>query len=879
MLRLIIYLFFLIFVYSVSAQEAFKVKSKLANDTQRQKLSPILFQDIQTKKLNKHVAYDLFVSVKDVKKMIADYADELIFKVDSSHSVTGIIQIKARETWIIKALQDPNIGYIMQKRKPFTERELTGFDLSVNKINLAHKQWPTINANQATISIKEDLFDTLDIDFKGRYLPSLSASSNMQTHATTMATIAAGGGNTFYTGKGVAWGANITSADFNNLLPDDLKGLQKLKVAVQNHSYGVGIENFYGVDAQAYDAQMNLDTTILHVFSAGNMGHLTSSAGPYTSVNGFANLTGSFKMAKNILTVGATDLYNNVISISSRGPAFDGRVKPDLVALGEDGTSGASAIVSGISLLIRDAFIKMHQTIQMPSSALIKAVLINSADDVGMPNVDFVSGYGAVNASKALKIVSDGNFFQGSVRSSEVNTHLIRLPSNVNKFKVSISWIDPAGNVNAANALVNDLDLTVVKLATSETYFPWVLNSTPSLTALQASAVRGRDSINNTEQISLEQPAAGIYQLVVRGAKMSSLLQPYSIAWSYDTLHQFQFSYPVIKDQILPLEKNIIRWETNITGLGDLQFKVEGSNWESISNQVDLQQQYYEWNAPNQLGQIQFRMMTSISNFLSDTVLCAPIISPKLGFNCVDSFLLYWPKLPISQYQLYQLGDKYLEEHQVVSDTFLIREKLNNPAKVYSVSPMINNQKGLAGYAMNYTQQQTDCYINGFFADPIGANNASLTLQLGTTYQIAQIVFEKLFATGFKGIRTISVINNRQLNIIEVAKSGLNTYRAKIELTNGRSYYSNTAQVLIFDNKPYYLFPNPVKLGNPITLMSESIDSTVVYIYDLNGKMVYTHIVSSFIEQIILPQLNKGIFYAIIRKSGIVQKRIPFIIL
>jgi len=36
--------------------------------------------------------------------------------------------------------------------------------------------------------------------------------------------------------------------------------------------------------------------------------------------------------------------------------AFDGRIKPEIVALGEDGSSGAAAIVSGIALLIRDAF-------------------------------------------------------------------------------------------------------------------------------------------------------------------------------------------------------------------------------------------------------------------------------------------------------------------------------------------------------------------------------------------------------------------------------------------------------------------------------------------------------------------------------------------
>ena len=111
----------------------------------------------------------------------------------------------------------------------FTERELTGFDLSTNKVNLVHRLWPQLNGKGSTISIKEELMDTSDIDFRGRYLKAASAAKILQTHATTMATIAAGAGNSFYTGKGVAWGAGISSSDFNNLLPDPLVELQQLK--------------------------------------------------------------------------------------------------------------------------------------------------------------------------------------------------------------------------------------------------------------------------------------------------------------------------------------------------------------------------------------------------------------------------------------------------------------------------------------------------------------------------------------------------------------------------------------------------------------------------------------------------------------------------
>lgn len=880
MRRSCIYLFFLLFVQKSFGQIQYVVKQNNAYETGLKKLSPDLVQFVQQNEIDKNIPILLLISVSDVTKLEKQYAKDKFFKVQSQYNFSGAVQVLSRGEWIKNALLDTNIHFISKARKPFTERELTGFDLSVNKVNLAHQLWPNINGQGATISIKEQLMDTLDIDFKGRYIASSLASNNLQTHATTMATIAAGGGNTFYTGKGVAWGARITNSDFNNLLPDNISVLQQLNVTVQNHSYGVGIENYYGADAQAYDSQTNQDTGLLHVFSAGNLGNQSSTAGLYNGTSGFANITGSFKMAKNILTVGATDLFNNITSISSRGPAYDGRVKPELVALGEDGSSGAAAIVSGIGMLVREALINKYGRANLPSSALIKAILINSADDIGTPNIDFKTGYGAANAFRALKTVSEGKIIQGKIGLNQVNTYSINLPSNATNLKITISWIDPAATANSASALLNDLDLELNQVANSTKYLPWILNSSPNLTALESPATRGRDSINNVEQITLEQPAAGNYVLVVRGSKLTINEQTYSIAWQYDTINHFQFTFPVKGNQLIPNTINTIRWETNIPGTATLQSRFNGGSWETITNNINLVNNYYQWNCPNQIGLLQLRMINGTIDRQTDTIAIAPIISARTGFNCADSFLLYWPKIGVTQYQVSQLGNQYLEPLLITADTILIKEKLNNPFQVYTVAPILpNNINGLPGYAINYTQQQTACYINGFFADPSGTSNANLTLQLGTTYLVEKVIFEKLSATGYKSIRTISPITSIQINSIEAADPGLNTYRAKVELVNGRSYYTSPAQVLNFSEKPYYLFPNPIVAGGQLKLMSENIDSTVVIVYDMSGKKIHSQAITSFIETIQLPHLPKGVFYAIISRAGIIQKRIPFIIL
>jgi hypothetical protein len=36
-----------------------------------------------------------------------------------------------------------------------------------------------------------------------------------------------------------------------------------------------------------------------------------------------------------------------------KGPAFDGRIKPEMVAFGIDGSSGAAALVSGVAILLQ----------------------------------------------------------------------------------------------------------------------------------------------------------------------------------------------------------------------------------------------------------------------------------------------------------------------------------------------------------------------------------------------------------------------------------------------------------------------------------------------------------------------------------------------
>ena len=850
----------------------------LAPVNDRWKLSPdLLRQHLQTNQKNKMVS--LLIAVTDIIAFQKKYAPTKNITITASYPATGALLVRVPADWIeTAALHDPLIRFMANARVPFTERELTGFDLSANRVNMAHRNWPAVNGRGLTVSIKENKMDTADIDFSGRYLFSPAASSTIQTHATTMATIALGGGNTYYTGKGVAWGASLSSADFANLLPDDIQELKQKKVSVQNHSYGVGIENYYGADAAAYDAQLLQHPTLMHVFSAGNLGSLAGNAGNYAGLTGFANLSGSFKMAKNILTVGATDSFGVMASLSSHGPAYDGRIKPELVAFGEDGSSGAAAIVSGIALLVQDAWQQKNGS--LPSSAITRAVLLNSADDVGASGIDFLSGYGSVNAWRALQTVTQNQVIQGQVTNGQISTHTITLPTNARNLKLTLCWIDPPAQMNSFKALVTDLDLVVNHPVSTEQWLPWVLNSHPVADSLRLLPVRKRDSLNNTEQVTIENPPPGNYQILVKGFSVTATEQRYALTWQYDTLEHFTFTYPVKGDNIFPEQNHTIRWESTLPGTGMLQYRLNNGIWEKAADNIDLLKKYYQWQAPDKRGAIQLRMLAGTKEWRTDTVSLSPKLLINTGFNCVDSFLVYWQRAAVDSYRVYRLGAQYLENFTTVADTALLQIKQNNPYQYFTVAPVLPfNIEGVRSYTFNYSQQQVACYINGFIADPSGTNAAKLSLQLGTVYQLSKIVFEKLSATGFVAIRTIAPVLTKEHIITEAANNGLNIYRVKIELLNGQVYYSGQENVLQFAAQPYYVFPNPIRQGMVLRLLADDIEDTQFLLYDLQGHKLAAYTLHGFFNEIRLPFLQKGTYYYTIIKAGIRQVSQPLLVL
>ena len=308
-----------------------------------------------TKNHNDYLAGDYWLRISNFKEWE---------KFESSES--GINTIRLSKSFVKVKLDNIQLKLLLNKgfityiekasRSPIGEARVLDLNLNPNRINTIHAYYPELDGETEVVSIKEPFYNINDIDISGRYIKSERESEFSDSHALEMATIIAGNGNSFLTGLGVAPEVFHSSSSNEEVLPDPIDYFNSNNIQTQNHSYGTEIESFYGVSASLYDHHLFENPQIIHVFSIGNSGFDASDHGRYEGLTGFSNITGNFKQAKNILTIGAVDTSMNTIELNSNGPAFDGRIKPELVAYSMTGTSNSAALVSGVSVLLQQAY-------------------------------------------------------------------------------------------------------------------------------------------------------------------------------------------------------------------------------------------------------------------------------------------------------------------------------------------------------------------------------------------------------------------------------------------------------------------------------------------------------------------------------------------
>jgi hypothetical protein len=569
-------------------------------------------------------------------------------------------------------------------------------------------------------------------------------------------------------------------------------------------------------------------------------------------------------MAKNIITVGATDSFYVVETLSSRGPAFDGRIKPDLVAFGQDGSSGAAALVAGTALLLQHAYKLQHQD-TLPSSALVKAALINSADEVGSAGPDYISGFGSLNTTNSIRAIAEGKHFQGSVTNGGTSTVPIVIPPGVDQFKITMVYTDPPAQANSFKALVNDLDLEVIHLATGQSWKPWTLNKAAHPDSLLLPAIRNRDSLNNVEQISINQPAPGDYELRVFGRTINTASQSFALVYKMDSINSFEWTYPTRNDPVMAGIIGVARWNSTYVGNGIIEFSANGGlSWQLIGSE-QLSKDYFKWQIPDSFHRGILRMTINGNPYLSDTFVISRPIQVKVGFNCADSVLLTWNKIEnADQYSIQALSSNFLQPVALRTDTAFIFAKSDINSQHFTVAPLQQTSEGTKGFTIDYETQGVACYLQEFLAQLV-SNKASISLILGSTYNLQQIEIQQDKGPVFASFQTIADPNQLSY-LIENANlhPGVNKFRAKLTLNSGAVIYSNEEIVYFLPDHDFIFFPNPAPISKGFVVLRKNPDDATLILYDVYGKRVRQFLLQDIVNPISTASLQGGLYFAVV---------------
>ncbi|WP_099092868.1 S8 family serine peptidase [Hymenobacter sedentarius] len=765
-------------------------------------------------------------------------------------------------------------------RQAHEERQLNNSDLSVNAIAAVQARFPQLAGQGIAVSVKEQPFDPNDIDLKGRVISAGTFPGPPSSHATAMATLIGGAGNSHPLGRGVAREVRLATSDFARLLPDNGTQLTQAGISVQNHSYGVAIENYYGVEAQEYDRQVRQFPTLLHVFSSGNVGTLASPTGTYAGIAGVANVTGQFKMSKNTLTVGATDPSGQVAALSSRGPAYDGRIKPELVAYGEGGSSESAALVSGMGVLLQQTYRDQHSG-TLPPATLVKAVLLNSADDLGRPEVDFVSGFGQADALGALAAMRGNQFFNGAVAQGAEQVFTLTVPAG-QQLKATLVWADPDAAANAARALVNDLDLELVAPATGQHWQPWVLSAYPHADSLARPARRGADHLNNAEQITLTVPAAGTYELHVRGFAVPQGSQSFSLAYEVNPVG-LEWISPQRAGNVRPGAASTVRWHwSGPATTARLEYRPVGqAQWRVASPTVVLTDNHLAWTAPDTVALAQLRLVAGSQAYASDTFAIVRAPTLQVGFTCPEETLLQWTRVPgVAKYQVYQMGATALVPLALTTDTALVLNRAQMAAtRYYTVAPILQGKLAEPGGTIDYMTQGTACYFRSFLPRQLVDNTILFNVELGSVYRLRSATLERLGAAGYEAVQTLAPLTKTQFAFTDLPPAaGGYLYRVRLDNLAGQPFYSQVQEAYYLQKGAVQAFPNPVLAGETLRLIAGTSSPVSIRLYDMLGRFQRETTIDGVINQLNTNGLKPGLYLLRVKLESQAEQTIRVVI-
>ena len=287
--------------------------------------------------------------------------------------------------------------------------------------------------------------------------------------------------------------------------------------------------------------------------------------------------------AKNVLVVGAVEdvptgwvgpgTTYTLTSFSSIGPTDDRRIKPDIVANGaslyscldgvledgplvnneygeKSGTSMSSPNAAGSAALLVDYWRRLSLLADDPLSSTLRGLFIHTARSLS-DEPDFFYGWGLMDTQAAAVALKESYYARNGAADMNTGRETILESSLTNgqqfdksivvragqRVRVTLCWTDPAhSEITGLNtltpALVNDLDLRVIRTATGTAYQPWRLQpgSIIGYEARNDYADADGNVVDNVEVVEFVAPASGEYTVrVTHKGTITGLSQEFSL--------------------------------------------------------------------------------------------------------------------------------------------------------------------------------------------------------------------------------------------------------------------------------------------------------------------------------------------------------------
>lgn len=642
------------------------------------------------------------------------------FSILSSSTNYPIITLMVPTERIQEVAAMPFVTYVEPIEAPAVPDDFNG--RGIQRANAIDTDFPSnrqYDGSGINIMVRDDGAIGPHIDFKGR-MNSASSGASTGTHGDGVAGIFVGAGNLDPTVKGMAPGAFLYVLSYQaNFLDNTLPLHQTDSVMITNSSYSNGCNAGYTGITQTVDQQIFDNKNLMHCFSAGNSNGGCSS---YGAGNQWGNITGGHKIGKNVIATANLDAVGNLQTSSSRGPASDGRIKPDISAHGAGqrstnpnngyqsfgGTSAAAPSMAGVLTQLYHAYRELNNN-DYPNSGLMKAILMNSANELGNIGPDYKYGWGLVNGRRALDILEKDYFLSDTLTQGNTNMHTISVPAGTQQVRIMTYWMDPQGSPASALALVNNLNMTVTD-PVGTVHNPWVLDETPNAVTLDLPATTGVDNLNNVEQVLLNSPAAGSYTVTVNGFAVPQGPQEYFVVYVF-VPDEIVVTYPMGGEGFVPGETENIHWDAHgITGNFTVEYTTNnGTTWNTISSSVGGSQRLLSWTVPSSVtGQARVRVTRGSLSDESDVNFSIAAVPQNIQVTqvCPAYTQLTWNAVSgATGYDIFMLGAQYMDSvGSSATTTFDIPNVDPFADHWFSVRAKgVNNMRGRRAIAINYT--------------------------------------------------------------------------------------------------------------------------------------------------------------------------------